>query len=74
MNMNHIRIRYTGATGTPVAFDMLEALQPGANYTWSSSWQQNISKNMQLSLTYNGRKTENARAIHTGGVQVRAFF
>lgn len=74
INMNHIRIRYVGANGTPIAFDMLEALQPGMNYTWSSSWQQNLSKNMQLSLSYNGRKSETSKIIHTGGVQVRAFF
>jgi len=29
---------------------------------------------MQLSLNYNGRKSENTNFIHTGGVQVRAFF
>jgi hypothetical protein len=29
---------------------------------------------MHLNLNYNGRKTENNKVIHTGGVQVRAFF
>ncbi len=53
---------------------MLEGLQEGANMTWELTNQQNLSKHMQLSVSYNGRHSEDIPIIHTGGVQVRAFF
>ncbi len=71
---NFIQINYTGAGNSPVAFEMLNALQNGKNYTWNVSWQQNLSKNMQLNINYLGRKSETTKIIHTGNVQVRAFF
>ncbi|MFZ5554716.1 MAG: hypothetical protein ACOZCO_16495 [Bacteroidota bacterium] len=73
-NFNFIRIDYTGATNSSLAFEMLNALKPGKNFTWTSTFQQNLSKNMQLNLVYNGRKSEDNKSIHTGSVQVRAFF
>lgn len=74
LNVNAIDIRFTGIPQTAVAYDMLEALQPGRNYTWSVIWQRNLSNHMQLNLTYNGRQSEGVKMIHTGGIQVRAFF
>ena len=71
---NFIKIIYTGIVSSSLGFEMLEALKPGLNYTWNIGWQRNISKNMQLNLTYNGRKSEETKIIHIGGVQVRAFF
>ena len=32
------------------------------------------SKNMQLSLNYDGRKSETTGVVNTGSVQVRAYF
>jgi hypothetical protein len=55
-------------------YEMLEGLQQGSNTTWELVFQQNLSKHMQLSLNYNGRKSNDAKIIHIGGVQVRAFF
>lgn len=71
---NLIKINYTGTSSSSLGFEMLEALQPGINYTWNAGWQRNLSKNMQLNLTYNGRKSVESKLIHIGGVQVRAFF
>ncbi len=73
-NFNYIQIAYTGLQNTALAFEMLNALRTGTNFTWSASYQRNLSNNLQLSLNYNGRKSEEVKAIHSGGVQVRAFF
>ena len=53
---------------------MLEGLQVGSNITLKVGFQKNMSKNLQLSISYNGRKSEENRAIHTGSMQMRAFF
>jgi hypothetical protein len=72
--INMVRIEYDGAQNNALAFEMLEALRPGTNFTWNIGYQRSISKNLQVSIQYNGRKSEGNDAIHAGGVEVRAFF
>ncbi len=69
-----ININYTGVQNSALGFEMLEGLKPGVNYTWNVGYQRSISKNLQLSIQYNGRKSEGNRTIHAGGMEVRAFF
>ncbi|MBN8680062.1 MAG: hypothetical protein J0M29_17665 [Chitinophagales bacterium] len=67
-------VRYNGAANSAVAFVMLEGLQNGKNYLWSLSLDRQLSKSMQLSLQYEGRKTGVNRVIHVARAQVRAVF
>ena len=69
-----VNIAYIGAENSALGFEMLEALRPGVNYTWNIGYQRSVSKNMQISVQYNGRKSENSSTIHSGGMEVRAFF
>lgn len=71
---NFISITYDGTTGNTVEFELLEGLKAGLNYTWSTFFQMRIGKNMQVNLQYSGRKSEDNPAVHTGTMQVRAFF
>lgn len=73
-NLNMVRIRYNGTGNSSLSYEMLEGLRTGTNFTWGISYQRNLGKNVQLNLTYNGRKSEEIKAIHSGGVQVRAYF
>ncbi|MCF8255909.1 MAG: hypothetical protein K9J06_00020 [Flavobacteriales bacterium] len=73
-SFNFISISYNGPEGTTVEFEMLDGLKNGANFTWAVLFQTKLGKNMQLNLQYNGRKSGENDAIHTGNVQVRAFF
>jgi len=73
-NFNYINIGFTETTNTSLSYEMLEGLQEGENLTWGLTFQRSISKHMQLNLNYLGRKSENTSAVHSGGVQVRAFF
>jgi len=65
---------FDGNPNTPVGFQLLEGLQPGKNFTWSLLAQKKLTKFLDLNFTYFGRKTETSKTIHTGTVQLRAYF
>jgi len=65
---------FTGNTNTPVAYQMLEGLQAGENYTWSLLFSKKLNSFLNLNLNYLGRKSENSKTIHTGSVELKAIF
>lgn len=67
-------IRYTGELNSAVAFTMLEGLQDGKNFLWGLNLDRQFSKTLQMSLSYEGRKTGDNRTIHVARAQVRAVF
>jgi hypothetical protein len=69
-----VDIRFNGAQNTPIAFEMQEGLRTGRNFTWGLSYQRTLSNNMQLNLSYDGRKSPDVKTVHIGNVQVRVFF
>ncbi len=71
---NFIYNNFKGVSNSAIAYEMLEALQPGKNLTWSANWQKNIGPSLQLSILYDGRSSEGAKVIHAGSMQARAFF
>ncbi len=71
---NFISNAFTGSAFSPVAYQMLEGLQPGTNFTWNLLLQKRITKYLDANLSYFGRKSENSKTIHTGSIQLRAFF
>ena len=73
-NVKMVDIRFNGNQNTPVAFDMQEGLRTGRNFTWGISYQRTLSNNMQLNLSYDGRKSPDVKTVHIGNVQVRVFF
>ena len=73
-NVNVFLNDFTGNTNSPVAYQMLEGLQAGKNYTWNLLFNRKLNSFLNLNLSYFGRKSENSRAIHTGSVQLRAIF
>jgi hypothetical protein len=74
LKADYIQITFDGSSNTSLSFEMLDALKTGKNVTWGLTYQRNLSSNLQLSVTYDGRKSESSKAIHTAGVQVRAYF
>jgi len=70
----YIGIVFNGSDNSTIAYDMLEGLKSGKNFTWNAAVMRNLGNSMQLSLTYDGRKSENSQPVHTGGVQFRAYF
>jgi hypothetical protein len=66
--------KFTGDAQSAVAFQMLEGLQPGKNMTWRLLIQKNLTEFLDININYQGRKTETSQTIHTGNVQLRAYF
>ncbi|MEN9742518.1 MAG: hypothetical protein RLZZ65_323 [Bacteroidota bacterium] len=73
-NLKYIYFDFNGNIQSAVAYEMLEGLRAGANWTWSLNFQKTLGKNLQLNLHYNGRAANGQRVIHTGGLELRAYF
>ncbi|NRD21924.1 hypothetical protein HNV10_01640 [Winogradskyella litoriviva] len=71
---NLFQNEFEGDTNTPVGYQMLEGLQAGKNYTWNVLAQKKLTKYLDLNLNYFGRKSETSKTIHTGTVQLKAYF
>jgi hypothetical protein len=73
-NFNFVAIGFIGATSSSLEYEMLEGLKKGNNFTWELILNRRVAKNLDLTINYTGRKPENLNAIHTGLVEIRAFF
>jgi hypothetical protein len=71
---NYINNDFTGSAFSPVAYQILEGLQPGVNYTWRLLFQKRITEYLDANLSYFGRDSKNSNTIHTGSIQLRAYF
>lgn len=70
-----VLFQYNGQLGTTKTYQILDGLQPGKNYIWNATYNRNLSNNLQLSISYEGRKTgENNRIVHIGNATLRAAF
>ena len=66
--------QFVGSEFSPVAFQMLEGLQPGKNLTWRLLLQKNLTEYLDININYLGRKSETIKTVHTGNIQLRAYF
>lgn len=73
-NFNVLFINYSGENSNSIEYIMLEGLKDGRNFTWNITAQRYIGKNLQLNLIYDARSSEGNPVIHTGNIQLRAFF
>jgi hypothetical protein len=69
-----VAVDFDGPANSPVGFAILNGLQDGRNFLWSLTLDQQLAKNIQLRLSYEGRKTGEANVVHTGRAQVAANF
>jgi hypothetical protein len=66
--------KFVGNEFSSVGFQMLEGLQTGQNLTWRLLLQKNLTNFLDINFNYQGRKSESSQTIHTGSVQLRAYF
>ena len=72
--INYFSNKFEGNQNSPVAYQMMEGLQPGKNFTWSLLAQKKLTQFLDLNVNYFGRKTESSNTIHTGTIQLKAYF
>lgn len=65
---------FEGNLNSPVAYEILEGLQPGNNFVWNLVAQKKLTSYLHLNINYSGRKSELTNTIHTGSMQLRAIF
>lgn len=66
--------KFSGNEFSSVGFQMLEGLQAGQNLVWKLLLQKNITSFLDINLNYQGRKSETGLTVHTGNIQLRAYF
>ena len=69
-----VSVDYQDNGNSAVDFIILEGLKNGNNFLWSANFDQRLTDNIQLSISYDGRKTGTSRIVHLGRAQVRATF
>jgi len=69
-----VNVTYTGTRNTPVEYAMLDGLQNGKNFLWNLTFDRRISRNVLMSISYEGRKTGENKVVHIGRANVRATF
>ncbi len=69
-----ISIQYNGDAFSPVTYDMLRGFQNGLNANGSLMVGGRIRKNIQLTVNYEGRRSEFAPMVHLGRAEVRYLF
>ncbi|MFN8289619.1 MAG: hypothetical protein U0U70_05160 [Chitinophagaceae bacterium] len=67
-------ISYHYPANTTVSYIMLDGLLPGKNYLWNVTLSKQLINNLQLTFHYDGRKAGNAKTVHIGGAELKAFF
>ncbi len=73
LRISYADITYNALTNTSVSYNMLDALLPGANYQWYANWQRRVTKGVEIALEYDGRKSAESKAVHTGKLTIRAI-
>ena len=74
LKFTYASVQFNAATNTPVAFAMLEGLLPGRNFLWNLTFRRTLAKNVELNMTYEGRKNGDRKIVHLGRASVRAMF
>lgn len=66
-------INYTGSNASTISYIMLDALVPGKNYLWNLELTKRLGNNLELNISYEGRKPGDNKTIHIGRAGIRAI-
>lgn len=72
--VSYINIDYEGSTSSTLGYELLRGLQDGNNATWKLGYQRTLPNNIQVVISYDGRKSEDSDVIHLGRLVARYLF
>jgi hypothetical protein len=68
------KVSFNGDLSSPLGYDMLQGFSLGNNYVWNINYQQRLANNLQITISYDGRKSENQPVINIGRMEARYLF
>lgn len=74
MDVSYVKVDYKGQVSSALGYELLRGLQNGNNATWNVSYQQRLAGNIQMTVNYEGRTSQNAPVIHMGRLMARYLF
>ena len=71
-----VEAKWTGvySESENIPYEMADGRVKGSNYTWAARVNLRLGKNLNLSASYNGESRVGRPVIHTGRMELRAFF
>lgn len=69
-----VKNAFTGDDESTVGYTMLAGLRNGNNILWNLNFDRRLSQILQLTLSYDGRKSGTAEIVHVARFQLRAIF
>jgi hypothetical protein len=72
--LQYNNLNYTGQLNTTISFVMLDALQPGNNLVWNVEYNKRLKNNLELQISYNGRKAGSTKLINQANMGITAAF
>ncbi|CVK16003.1 hypothetical protein Ga0061079_104122 [Apibacter mensalis] len=73
-SFSYIKNELSGNNFSLVSSQMMEGLLSGKNKVWRAYLQRELSSVFTLNIIYDGRKSEDSQAVHTGSIQIKASF
>ncbi len=73
-SFSYVNVTTDVQANSPIEFDLLDGLKEGRNFIWNTLFTKRLSNNIDLNISYEGRKTGNASTIHIARAQVKATF
>ncbi|MES2560552.1 MAG: hypothetical protein V4590_12480 [Bacteroidota bacterium] len=68
------KVSFDGDISSPLGYDMLQGLTIGNNMIWNIGFQQRLSNNLQINVSYDGRKSEGQPVVNIGRMEARYLF
>ena len=72
--LSYVNVTFDGQDDSIIEFDMLQGLKDGKNFIWNTLFTKRLANNIDLNLSYEGRKTGTAPTVHIARAQVKATF
>ena len=74
LSFSMVDVDYNGAANNTIEYDLLDGLKNGKNYLWNLNITRRMAKNVDLNISYDGRKTGISPTVHVARAQIKATF